>query len=172
VAEQQAVKRKQIEHEMDDSEDVPAFTGREAGIEHIQSWADIAQEVLQAGDDIEAMPLDDVEYHVSRPESMTERYIMARILTRRFVANFIRSTSSIKRLTPLCNTRRPLNASWTESLLLSLKMFEIETKLVLPRRRETLITRIERQAVRLPLLALCKASNQLSRLGPQAGSRY
>ena len=87
MAEQQAVKRKQVEHETDDSEDVPAFTGREAGIEHIQSWADIAQEVLQAGDDIEAMPLDDVEYHVSRSESMTERYTMARMLTRRFVAN-------------------------------------------------------------------------------------
>jgi hypothetical protein len=65
MEEQQALKRRQAEQEPDETEAIPSFTGREPGIEHLQSWADVAQEVLEAGDEIEAMPLDDVEYHVS-----------------------------------------------------------------------------------------------------------
>jgi hypothetical protein len=64
LAERQEWKRKQGQ-DADESEAIPDFTGREAGIERLQSWAEIAREVLDAGDDIEAMPLDDVEYHVS-----------------------------------------------------------------------------------------------------------
>lgn len=65
IAEQQAFKARQNQSESRSSEDIPSFTGKEAGIERLSAWADIAQDVLQAGDEIEAMPLDDVEYHVS-----------------------------------------------------------------------------------------------------------
>lgn len=63
--EQRQWRKRQERPEEHSPDDVPSFTGREAGIDKLHAWAEMAQEVLEAGDDIEAMPLDDVEYHVS-----------------------------------------------------------------------------------------------------------
>ena len=64
LEEQKQLLKRQENSEEHSADDIPSFTGREAGIDNLQAWAEMAQEVLQAGDDIEAMPLDDVEYHV------------------------------------------------------------------------------------------------------------
>ena len=66
LQEQKDLVTKQAQPESQGTDDIPSFTGREPGIERLHAWAEMAQEVLSGGDDIEAMPLDDVEYHVRR----------------------------------------------------------------------------------------------------------
>lgn len=68
IEEQQEMKRRQADPSMiDPAEAMPHFTGAAdgAGTDMLNSWLAIAQDVLNSGEKVEPLELDDMEYHVS-----------------------------------------------------------------------------------------------------------
>lgn len=67
VATQQAVQKRRQEGEErgEDLDETPNFRVDQPGYSQLKKWAGLANTVMEAGDEIEAMNLDDVEYHVS-----------------------------------------------------------------------------------------------------------